>query len=317
MHQRKCVFMVLAAGCLLSACGKHHDQDAVNPVTQEKLAAGTSAQTAASAAETTVTTAEKTVRINQNPVDFRGLFDADTQTIPLNADGTVYGTDFLFVYEQPDPESRQLTRLPNGNKLKVIGVTVTGQSYLPEDRWLKVRAAGLEGYVSADQVAAECSMPESELHAKQCAALGIMMYYQSVNLDLQFQREGGFFAEARSGQFDRQGYERLMPDGLTVNQLRQSFHAYFSIGFADDFDALYQQKDGALWVQTGYGDPVGLDYSEIYVLNAMGDDVLLYDTRAHYFPAYCSDPADEWRNYPFGLLYENGVWKTADFTLLY
>ena len=293
-------------GMLLTGCGKPAENPLANVTTRTAPPLQTEMQP------------ERTVTANPDPTDFRSLFDASHRSVPISAEGVIYGTEDAVIYEQPDSASRQLSHLPAGVKIRAVALTVTGQHYLPENRWLRVRTNNLEGYLPAQAAAVRCSTPYDELDSRQRAALGIMMYYQSMQLFLTYQREGGMDACGRSGEFDAEGYERLLPEGLTLKQLRTSFHGYFAEAFPDDFDQTYQQKDGGLWVLTGYGDNVSLDYTEIYLLTAQGSDTLIYDTRAHLLPGYNDvSGGSEWQKYPFMLVFENGYWKTAEMTELY
>gem|GEM_PF-2543186 len=264
-------------------------------------------------AETT-TAAAVTDEVITDIFDVRTLFEDGTEAA-ISCSGFVCGIpEGLELYAEATDSGELLTTLENRSAVEVLGIAVTGDLWNWSDRWLHIKADGQEGYVLADYIAAQCSTPASELSEAERGALGVLMYYQSMNLYLMFQREGGTIADGTTGEYDEIGFDRLAPDGITFAQLMDAFHEYFTDDYDDRFDECYRESDNALWVISGYGDNIALDYTEIYMMTEQKTDRLLFDTQAHWYPEF-TDTEVEF--YPFEIVYTDGVWKTAVMTELY
>ncbi|MBQ3940314.1 MAG: SH3 domain-containing protein [Oscillospiraceae bacterium] len=236
----------------------------------------------------------------------------------LRCTGTVQAKSGVNLREKPGTSSKSLRKLKDGTKLEITGLTAAGSVTDFESRWLRVNAGGQEGYVCAEYVLAECSTPLSALSGEEIGALGILMYYQGIRLYLIYQREGGLNAGGMTETFDEEGFCRLKPDGMTLAQLRTELHRWFTADFQDDFAEVYREKDGALWIMTGYGDNVALEYTIPEKLTGKTDTELNYEIRAQWFPDFDAPLTDtKSTTEPFKLRYEDGKWKIAAITQLY
>lgn len=233
--------------------------------------------------------------------------------IPCKADGVVYGAESITMYEAANSDSRQLIRLPEGAQVKVTAMTVQGNIYNAADRWLKIRANGHEGYVPSEHIALQCSTPQKEMNMREKAVLGVLMYYQSLSLYDLYTAGGGLQAKGFAEEYDKEQRQKLLPEELTVSQIRQGFHLYFSSRFEDIFDTVYARHDGALWVSKGAGEKQRQEM-DICCLTAQGNGCIYYETRT---AEQKENPrqnagAKEWQKAAFVIAYENGIWKTSE-----
>lgn len=235
-------------------------------------------------------------------------------TAKLRCTGTVSASDGLHLRKAPGTSAESLKKLKDGTKLEITGLAASGAFTEFGNRWLRVKAGGQEGYVCSEYVNAECSIPLAQLSGEEIGALGILMYYQGVRLYLTFEREGGISAKELTDEYDGE-FCRVKPDGLTLAKLRTDLHRWFTADFPDDFDTVYREKDGALWVMTGYGDNVALEYTIPEKLTARTDSTLTYEIRAQWYPDF--DMNDAKTEYPFVLRFEDGAWKIAEIKQLY
>ena len=333
MKQKRLIAAALLLSLTLCGCGSAADSVAENstepietttsaaeesttPAVQITTAEGqtTAADTASASAETT--TAEA-IRFPTEPFSVQELLERG-ETVPLRCSGSVYtmayDSDGTDLFETPGGDTEPIAHLADGRELEVTGICVTGALWNWTDRWLMVKIDGLTGYVLADDILVQCTWRASQMTEEERAALGAVLYYQSMTQYLLFQRWGGTIADGFTGDYSLEGFDRLKPDGLTVAQLRDAFHMFFTDDFPDDFDECYREEDGALWVITGYGDNIALDYTVPYQLTEQSDERLVFDTKSHW---YIEIADTEWEYYPFEIVYADGLWRTAVMTELY
>ncbi|MBR5405302.1 MAG: SH3 domain-containing protein [Oscillospiraceae bacterium] len=268
--------------------------------------------------ETTLISTTTAVQSNRNDwLDSIGTLLDGSYVAKLRCTGTVCAHSGVNLRKAPGTSSDTLKKLKFGTALEITGITAAGSVTDYEGRWLRVKAGGQEGYVCSEYVNASCSIPLAQLSGEEIGALGILMYYQGQRLGMYFEREGGYFATDKTEEYSGE-YCRLKPDGLTLAQLRTEMHRWFGKDYQDKLDQYYIEKDGALWVMTGYGDNVALEYSIPEKLSGRTDNALSYDIRAQWYPDF--DMTQDGSNqtaYKFMLKFEDGAWKIAAIEMLY
>lgn len=318
---RRRIAAALLTGILLTACGTDRSDstaDSMHTLDSTDSAERTETTSAANTDQTT-TTAEQTTTNTETTstaaaasteaFDVRTLF-ANGREAALSCSGLVFHSpEGLGLFAEPDDTAELRATLQNRTDVEVLGMRAAGSLHNRADRWLHVRADGQEGYVHAANVAVQCSTPLSKLNEAERGTLGVLMYYQSLELFLRFQREGGTISDGTTGEDDGVGFDRLAPDGITFAQLMDAFHEYFVEDYDDRFAECYREDDNALWVITGYGDDVLLDYTELYTMTGQSDDRLTFEARVHWYTDIVE--TEEWTYDPFEIVYTDGVWKTA------
>lgn len=296
-------------------------------------APGTEAATDAPAESTTVTTVTTvTDAATEDSAPDRTTAQGSTDTAypidqifrggkvaNISCEGTVFAPDGLNLRQKPSASSQKIKLLKDQTKLEVTGITLAGSIHDYEQRWLRVRAGSDEGYVLAEYVNCKCSEKAENLTEENRAALGVILYYQSMRLYLDFQREGGVPRMTHTQKFLQNGnYMQLTPKGMTLKKLKENFHSYFAKSYDDSFiDECYVEQDGYLWSVTGYGDNVMLDYVELDRLEKQEPNALTYNVTVHWFNLAEEDDFTEFEEKPFRLVYEDGCWKTAVMESLY
>lgn len=246
--------------------------------------------------------------------DMTQIFDADHFAACI-CSGTVTAPDGLNLREAPGTGGRKITLLEDGTEVEVLGLKVSGNLYDYNDRWLKVRADGQEGYALAEYITAECSTPAAQLSEQERAALGTILYYQAMHLYPDYHRTAGPRGEYLD-QF-RDGFCRVVTKGstgdpLTLANLKKEFHRYFSADCDNYLDECYIEDMGKLYVMVGYGDNISTDYVMPDRMTAQSDTELKYDILVHHHPEFADENFPEWDHDTFRLVYEDGVWKTAE-----
>ncbi len=242
------------------------------------------------------------------------IFDADGFAA-VSCTGTVTAPDGLNLRESPGTGGKKITLLEDGTAVEVLGLKVSGNLYDLNDRWLKVRADGQEGYALAEYIAVECSTPAAQLSEQERAALGTVLYYQAMHLYPDYHRHAGPRGEYLD-QF-KDGFCRVVTkgnanDALTLENLKKEFHRYFSADCENDLDRCYIEDMGKLYVLVGYGDNVSTDYVLPNRMTAQSDTELKFDILVHHHPEFVDEEFPEWVHDTFRLVYEDGSWKTAE-----
>lgn len=149
----------------------------------------------------------------------------------------------------------------------------------------------------------------------QLLDLASALFRQYNSLCWRLRTSAGWRMESMTGDYEQTetgGYVRLEPAGLTVEQLESDEHRYFAAPFADCADPIadyYIEKDGSLWVLTGYGDPMyHLNY-EADAIVSRTEDTLTFDVRAvrTAFDPEQAEPMSERQQCT--LVREDGIWK--------
>ena len=280
--------------------------------------------TAASSAATTTTAASTTeaqqttaAAVSNEPVAFGNYFRVN-QVLPVSCKGTVQAPDGLNLRSEPNTTSKKITLIKDGTAVDVEGIVLTGGIRDYNKRWLKVKSGSNEGYMLAEYVNCTCTAKPEELSTENRIALGAVLYYQSLRLYIDFEREGGVPNLKRTGKTNEEGFEKLEPK-CSRAKLIENFHSYFAKDFSEEFlnNCYHEETDGYLWVATGYGDNVMLDYVEIDRLEKQAPDALTYNVTVHWFNLAEEADFTEFEEMPFRIVYENGSWKTAEMKSLY
>lgn len=328
---QKQLLPLLAAGCLLTACGA----DVQTYVEQSSSAPAEPAeQTSATVLLTSVTlptSAEPPKRTDQTVSD-TGLTAADTapadttapqETAPaedgvtvLHGSGTATASLGLNIRREPDHLSKKVGKIPENAGFTVEGFT---EGTVPEygtNRWLKVSYDGTEGFVSADYAVVNCSDAPGSLSQEQKLALGKLLYPQAMSLMLLYQRSGGWPELEYTAEFSGE-YQKLKPN-KTMQLLEKEFSQYFiPERFPTALSERYIEQDGALWVLTGFGDNVSVMDTAITEMTAANGNTLSYTAHTNYYPDYYEIMNAEFEEHPFSITYADGVWKCAELTVVW
>lgn len=340
MNQKHHILPAVCAAVLLAAsltgCGNTADSTpAESTGSAESTSTQTEVTTVSETAAFTELTSEQTAAPTTDPALTEGTVSSTTSTAPqarrddwldsidtltegyvaqLRCTGTV-NADSVNFRDKAGRNGNQLKQFKKGTTLEITGITANGSVTDSANRWLRVKANGQEGYVNAEYVNAECKIPLSQLTGEEIGAMGILFYYQAERLDMVFRREGGLQG-TRTEEYDSEGYARVKPDGLTLDKLRADYHRWFTADTRDDFDQLYVEKNNALWVMTGYGDNVALEYAIPETLKERTDDSLTYVVREQLFPDMTQDGSNT-NLHDFRLRFTDGSWKADGFQPIY
>ena len=254
--------------------------------------------------------------------DCRTKFKSSSYAAPLTGTGTVFARSGLNLREKPSASAKKIKTLPFGTALTVSALTVNGTLHDRGTRWIKVKADGKEGWVSADYAAVLCTKPADKMTQEEKAALGILMYYQSKNLTNLFLYEGGISAtdiDSRTLKIDGELWQKLSPKGLTVQSILDDYEKYFSMEFPYTVTEIYCEHDGWLYTWLPDTENLYLQYDELVSLTSESADKLSYDAEGHWntegeFVMYPENGGIS--HEPFVLEYIDGVWKTAQYSNL-
>ena len=236
----------------------------------------------------------------------------DENFAALRCTGRVIAPDGLNFRTAPDANSAKMQTLDPETEVEVLGFVRSGDVYDFNNRWLKIRFNGNEGFALAEYIAVECTTPASELSVQERGTLGLILYYQSMHLYPDYPRHGGPLG-TYTDQF-REGYCRVLSSAaepLSLDSLKKEFYRYFSRNMENDLDRCYTEDAGKLYVMVGYGDNVSLDYVLPDIMTGQSDNALDYHITVHHNPEFVDAEFTEWANDDFRIVYEDGSWKTA------
>ena len=286
-------------------------------------ASGTASPSASSATtltESTASTAATTAAISQgyeNGIVISELL-ANGSFAATRAKGKVVAKDGLNLRAEPSMTGKKVTLLKLNTEVDVTGIYVTGQLSDYEKRWIKVKSGNNEGYVLAEYLDVQCSLPAEQLSCPERAALAVILYYQGMRLHVYFHREGGSPGYTHAQKSDSEGFQQLLPKGLKLADLKANFHKFFSKSFTNELDDCYREHDGYLWVATGYGDNVLLDSNTLEKVTEFGEKLIRCTVKVHWRNLDENpDAYEEWEENLFDLVYEDGFWKISEMTPLY
>lgn len=293
---------------------------------QTDLPAETTSLTALPVDETTLpaeTTEPIPTYIHGYPQDLEKIFGKKTTEIDLPGKGTVNLEIGLNLRKTPETSGVKLSRLEDGQEVEILGVAVSNNDLTEwQNRWYHVKVGSLDGYASAEYIAAEFSQPAEQLTDAQLGAMDIFLYYQYQYLYLLFTREGGMLSEGTSSSESSGEYVKVLPDGMKLADLNAQFYKYFSKSKFENVltegDApFYMEKDGSLWVLGGYGDNVMLDYTKPITLEAEENGTMTVTSRQYFNTALLEEGEEDHADTAFQLVYEDGIWKCAGMTSVY
>ena len=283
----------------------------------ETSAAGTIAAADNSASEPQSPAAETSSAENSAaesvPFSLDQIYDENFAA--LSCSGRIIAKDGLNLRSAPDAASAKLMTMDPETQAEVLGFVRNGDVYNSDNRWLKLRVNGTEGFALAEYVAAECTTPAAELSEQERGTLGMILYYQALHLYPDYHRHGGPLG-TYTDQF-REGYCRVLSESslcgpLSLENLKKEFYRYFSAGIEQDLDRCYTEDSGKLYVMVGYGDNVALDYVQPAFMTKQSDTEFCYDITVHHYPEFADADFPEWDHDTFRIVYEDGVWKTAE-----
>lgn len=273
----------------------------------------TDAQTEAQtdAPQTTESAAE------QPDADAAAAFLQSRETVALRGRACINAPDGLRMRKEPDTSSGVLATCRHRSEITVTGFRLTDSPEKPLSCWLAVEANGKSGYVCADYAAVQITERPDALSARQKAALGVLMLHQSERLWRVFTFRGGLSAAGTGTESDDNGYCRLRPDGLTLSRLKQEACAYFTEQFSDSIAGNYDEHDGTLWAIPEVPDNPAFDYQTVTALRSEDGGTLTFALRYQWNVPDDAEFWDQPEDGEFSLIYEDGVWKTADYILPY
>ena len=283
----------------------------------ETAAAGTTEAADSSAAEPQSSAAEASAAedsaAESAPFSLDQIYDENFAA--LRCSGRIIARDGLNLRSAPDAASVKLMTMDPETEAEILGFVRNGDVSDCNNRWLKLRVNGTEGFALAEYVAAECTTPAAELSEQERGTLGMILYYQALHLYPDYHRHGGPLG-TYTDQF-REGYCRVLSEStlcgpLCLENLKKEFYRYFSAGIEQDLDLCYTEDSGKLYVMVGYGDNVALDYVQPALMTKQSDTELGYDITVHHYPEFADADFPEWDHDTFRIVYEDGVWKTAE-----
>lgn len=240
----------------------------------------------------------------------------DLSTIELNLEAKVIGKDGVILRKNDSEESKQLDNIPYGTTIKIISLNSNYKCYgTTDESMVKVEYKGQYGYVPSYSLLVDNAVDISRYSPEQVFAYCTLNHNQMIELYLAFERSGGLFNCTFADEYD-ENYNKLLPAGLKKEQLISDFNMYFSFNGWNDLrerlNELYKEKNGFLWVATGYGGFVDWQYDEVTEVISISDNKIKYKNVHYIIPEYYEAVGYKQREEYYELNLIDGRWKYSD-----
>lgn len=226
----------------------------------------------------------------------------------MNVTARVTANDGLVLREGASTESKQIDTIPYGTNVNIISLKDNYYYGRYDDLMVKVDYNGKQGYVCSYFLLVDNEIDISKYSAEQKYAFGSLLYSQTDSLSSKFVLGTGLLdCTYTNERFEN--YVKLLPAGLTINQLSDDYYKYFSKNKPYDFDSYFLEKDGYLWKKTGFGlEPDG-SYDEITEMVSASSNTIKYKATHFDNPVYSIREPEE---HDFEICFEDNRWKVSD-----
>lgn len=240
---------------------------------------------------------------------FKGVSmeNIDFSDVSIKVNATTTAKEGLVLRAEATTNAQQITSIPFNSTLTILSVSDDYQDGNWEHQMVEVEYNGQKGYVHTDYLLIDTQIDMSQYSINEKFVVCMLLYNMDHDLYDRFKRLGGLFDYTSTNEYTSD-YVKLLPQGLTINQLKQDFSKYFSKKMTDEFEGNYIEKDGYLWMMVGYGGPPVTAYTEVVDLVEVSDNEIHCTIIRHYWEEmweYEGVQSEE----SFKLIFEDGRWK--------
>ena len=212
-------------------------------------------------------------------------------------------------YSEPNEGSAIVCTIPDGAPITIISLANGYLSGEWDKLMLYVDYNGQKGYIYSSYALLDISVPESKMNEQKLLELGSALYHQYEQLYFTFEYNGGI---RQNGSDYIDGHTRYKPAGLTVKQLMDDFHHYFSSRY-DYFyttEQMYFDMDGYLCSETsGMGDNPEIDHEAVTKIISRSNNEIVFNVRHYYREDFWQFYDEHYYDTEFSVVYEDGLWK--------
>lgn len=216
------------------------------------------------------------------------------------------------LYSEPNPSTSSLIcTIPDGAPIKIISLANGYLSGSWDKLMLYVDYNGQTGFILTTNALIDISVPASKMNDQKIIEVGTVLYHQYEQLYFSFSSYGGI---RQKGYDYIDNKHRFNPAGLTVEQLLDDYHHYFSsrYDYFYNVNQTYYERNGYLWGEvTSMGEDPSLDHVSVTDIISRSDDEILFNVR-HYIREDFWQFYDEDEHYwdtKFSIVFEDGMWK--------
>lgn len=231
----------------------------------------------------------------------------------LNISATVFANTYQSIdnsrsapmYEESSSNSKLLTTIPNGTIVTIISVPDNYQDGEPDHLMVLVDYNGQQGYINSLCLRCDPSIDISLYSQEQILDLGKILFNECEyfsELPISF---ASLLDYTLSDEYDSI-YQKMLPAGLSISKLKEEFYKYFS-STESIHEESFSEKDGFLWVATGYGGLIWLDHFEVKSVKSVSKTEIVYEVDEIINPNFYEFYAPI-NTFEFKILNENGKW---------
>lgn len=208
----------------------------------------------------------------------------------------------------------KIDTIPNGADVVILSVPDDFNTRHWTTRMIKIEYNGKCGYVPPEYLLVDTPTNLSSFSKTQLLKIGQVLLEEYDSLMLDFERNAGLLSYVSTNEYYTD-YQKLLPAGLKIEQIETDFFRYFSKSYFEKhfngfpFSSSYLEKDGFLWLLTGWGGRVWLDHYELSDIISVSNEEIVFNVIEY----DSEDRIDEGRNSVFDntfrIVLEDGVWK--------
>ena len=231
----------------------------------------------------------------------------------LNISAVVFANSYQSIdnshsapmYAESSSNSKLLTTIPNGTIVTIISVPDNYQDGEPDHLMVLVDYNGQQGYINSLCLRCDPSIDISLYSQEQILDLGKILFNECEyfsELPISF---ASLLDYTLSDEYDSI-YQKMLPAGLSISKLKEEFYKYFS-STESIHEESFSEKDGFLWVATGYGGLIWLDHFEVKSVKSVSKTEIVYEVDEIINPNFYEFYAPI-NTFEFKILNENGKW---------
>ncbi|MBQ6039646.1 MAG: SH3 domain-containing protein [Oscillospiraceae bacterium] len=252
-------------------------------------------------------------KIKELKAEISSITLSDDPVNGLNISATVFAQPYQTtdnshsapMYAESSSNSKLLTTIPNGTIVTIISVPDNYQDGEPDHLMVLVDYNGQQGYINSLCLRCDPSIDISLYSQEQILDLGKILFNECEyfsELPISF---ASLLDYTLSDEYDSI-YQKMLPAGLSISKLKEEFYKYFS-STESIHEESFSEKDGFLWVATGYGGLIWLDHFEVKSVKSVSKTEIVYEVDEIINPNFYEFYAPI-NTFEFKILNENGKW---------
>ncbi|MBP1564444.1 MAG: SH3 domain-containing protein [Oscillospiraceae bacterium] len=233
----------------------------------------------------------------------------DLSRIKLDLIAKTTAKDGLILREGPSTKTNQLTIIPYDSAVTILSVSDDYQSGEWEQKMVQVDYNGQIGYVHTNYLLIDTQIDINKYTKDQQFAICMLWYNMYYWLYQEFTMKAGLFDYETTNEYSSD-YVKILPKGITINAIINDFKMYFSKKIVSKglVENHCLEKDGYLWLLTGYGGPSITNRIEVVDLLEISETEIQCNI-VRYYDEQFYDMYGEQTEEIFRLIYEDGRWK--------